>query len=105
VMKVGHMGATSEYATGLTMLTDIARGPDGEFYAVQFAEFTDQGPTPNSGAIVRIVEGEGSEPVLEGLSFPTSIDFDEEGDAYIAINGAGPPGSGAVIRVEGLAGG
>jgi sugar lactone lactonase YvrE len=90
VVKVAPGGARSDYATNLTMLTDIRRGPDGDFYAVQHAVFTDQGPTPNSGAIIKIAEGEESVPVVEGLSFPTSIDFDADGNAYITINGVGP---------------
>lgn len=103
VVKVTPQGATSDYATGLTMLTDIARGPDGNLYAVQFAIFTDQGPTPNSGAIVRVQEGEGSVPVVEGLSFPTSIEFNEAGDAYVTTNGVGAPGSGQVVMFAGVA--
>ena len=43
-------------------------------------------PVPNSGAIWRIQEGEESELIYTGLSFPTSIDFNEAGDAYITIN-------------------
>lgn len=103
VVKVAATGEVSDYATGLTMLTDVAAGPDGNLYAVQFAVFTDQGPTPNSGAIVKVTEGEGSTPVVEGLSFPTSIGFNEAGDAYITINGVGAPGSGAVVTVANLA--
>jgi sugar lactone lactonase YvrE len=91
-----------DYATGLTMLTDLRTAPNGDMFAVQFALFTEEGPQMNSGAIVRVLPGEDSEVVLEGLSFPTSIDFNEDGDAYIAINGVGPPGSGAVIRVADL---
>ncbi len=103
VMKVDARGEASDYATGLTMLTDIAAGPDGNLYAVQHAIFTDQGPTPNSGAIVKVVEGESSTPVVEGLSFPTSISFNEAGDAYVTVGGAGAPGSGAVVEFAGLA--
>ena len=105
VVQVTPAGTRTDYATNLTMLTDIRRGPDGEFYAVQFAEFTDQGPTPNSGAIVKIAEGDASEVVVSGLSFPTSIDFDADGNAYITINGAGAPGSGAVVVYEGVGAG
>jgi sugar lactone lactonase YvrE len=105
VVKVTPLGARSDYATGLTMLTDITRGPDGEFYAVQFAVFTDQGPTPNSGAIIKIGEGDTSTPVVEGLSFPTSIDFDSDGNAYITINGSGAPGTGAVVKYDGVGNG
>src|SRR5690606_13647899 len=102
VVRVTPDGETSDYATGLTMLTDLRRGPDGEVYAVQFAIFTDQGPTPNSGALVRVPEGDASEVVVEGLPFPTSVDFSADGAAYITINGVGAPGSGQVILVEGV---
>ena len=102
VVTVDADGNVADYATGLTMLTDLRAGPDGNLYAVQIAVFTDQGPTPNSGAIVRIMEGDASEVVLGGLSFPTSIDFNDDGDAYITINGVGAPGSGEVVMVAGL---
>jgi len=103
VVKVDSAGEVSDYATGLTMLTDLTAGPDGNLYAVQFAVFTDQGPTLNSGALVKVAEGEGSTPVVEGLSFPTSVDFNEAGDAYVTINGVGAPGSGAVVMYAGVA--
>jgi glyoxylase-like metal-dependent hydrolase (beta-lactamase superfamily II) len=84
------------------MITDLRMSPDGELYAVQIGEFTEQGPQPNSGAIWHIHEGDASEVVFSGLSFPTSIDFNEFGDAFITINGIGAPGSGAVITLPGL---
>ena len=102
VVMVTPSGDRSDYATNLTMLTDLRRGPDGNFYAVQFAIFTDQGPTPDSGAIMRVKPGEGSEAVAVGLSFPTSIDFNEAGDAYVTINGVGAPGSGEVVMMPQL---
>lgn len=103
VVKVGpNGGAAADYATGLTMLTDIKRAPDGNLYAVQIGEFTDQGPVPNSGQIIQIAEGDASTPVVSGLSFPTSIDFAANGDAYVTINGVGEPGSGAVVMYAGL---
>jgi hypothetical protein len=81
VVKVTPDGQTSDYATGLTMLTDLRPGPDGSLYAVSIGQFTEQGPTPNSGAIIRIKEGAASETVMSGLMSPTSIDFTPEGDA------------------------
>ena len=103
VVRVGVDGEVSDYATGLTMITDLRRGPDGFFYAVSFGEFTDQGAIPNSGAIVLVREGTVSEKVLGGLSFPTSIDFSTAGDAYVSINGIGAPGTGEVVMYKGLA--
>jgi DNA-binding beta-propeller fold protein YncE len=102
VVQVGSDGAVSDYATGLTMLTDLQSGPDGMLYAVSIGQFTEQGPVPNTGAVLRIQEGEASEVLLNGLSFPTSIDFDDAGDAYVTLNGVGAPGSGQVARFDGL---
>jgi DNA-binding beta-propeller fold protein YncE len=102
VVKVTPDGQVSDYATGLTMITDLRSGPDGNLYAVQIGLFTEQGPTPNSGNIIRIKEGDASEVVVSGLSFPTSIDFNANGDAYVTINGVGAPGSGEVVMFPAL---
>jgi DNA-binding beta-propeller fold protein YncE len=102
VVKVTADGQVSDYATGLTMLTDLRTGPDGNMYAVQVGQFTEQGPVPNSGAIIRVKAGDASEVVVSGLSFPTSIDFNAAGDAYVTINGAGAPGTGEVVKFAGL---
>jgi hypothetical protein len=103
VVMVSADGEISDYATGLTMLTDLQRGPDGHLYAVQFGIFTDQGPTPDSGAVLRIGEGDSSQEVISGLSFPTGISFDAEGNAYVVVNGVGAPGSGAVVKFDAVA--
>src|SRR5690606_21111170 len=95
-------GEVSDYAVGLTMLTDLQRGPDGELYAVQFGMFTQEGPVPNAGAIVRVREGDASEVVVGGLPFPTAIAFDDAGNAFVTVNGVGAPGSGAVARFDAL---
>jgi sugar lactone lactonase YvrE len=102
VVKINSDGTTSDYATGLTMVTDLQMAPDGNLYAVQLGVFTEQGPTPNSGAVVRITEGQ-TEEVLSGLSFPTAIAFNSAGDAYLTINGAGAPGTGEVQMFAGIA--
>jgi sugar lactone lactonase YvrE len=104
VVMVAPDGTVSDYAIGLTMLTDMRRGPDGELYAVQLGFFGEQGPDPTSGAIIRIHEGDDSEIVLTGLPFPTSLDFDADGNAYVTIGGVGAPGSGALVRIDGLTG-
>ncbi len=103
VVAVDDDGVASDYATGLTMLVDLRFGPDGEMYAVSLGQFTEQGPQPNTGAIVRVRAGDASEEVLSGLSFPTSIDFNGAGDAFVTINGVGAPGTGQVVKYAGLA--
>lgn len=98
VVTVADDGTVADYATGLTMLTDLRTGPDGELYAVQFGMANEQGFVPNSGALLRIKEGDASEVLVSGLSFPTSIDFDTNGNAYVTTNGVGAPGSGQLLR-------
>lgn len=104
VMTVAEDGSIADFAVGLTMLTDLLTGPDGSLYATQFAIFGEQGPDPASGAVIKINSDGTSEQVVEGLSFPTAIGFAANGDAYIAVGGVGPPGSGQIVRVAGLAG-
>lgn len=102
VVSVAEDGSVSDFATGLTMLTDLRTGPDGALYATQFGMFTEQGPVPGSGAVVRIKAGDASEIVVPGLMFPTSIDFNADGDAFVTVNGVGAPGSGQVVKFAGL---
>lgn len=104
VLQVTPEGEVSDYAVGLTMLTDLQYGPDGALYAVQFGMFTEQGPVPNAGAVLRIHEGDASEVLVSGLPFPTALAFDADGNAYVTVNGVGAPGSGAVVRFDMLTG-
>lgn len=102
VVRVGDDGAVTEVAGDMTVLTDLQAAPDGALYAVQMADFTEQGPQPMTGRVFRIEDGQPSE-VLSGLSFPTAIAFAPDGTAYLTLNGVGAPGSGEVVRYEGLA--
>ena len=101
VVRVTPEGEVSDYATGLDLLTDLQAAPDGNLYAVQMAEFGEQGPVPDTGRVFRIVDGEATE-VLSELPFPTAIAFNDEGDAFVTHNGIGAPGSGEVVRYSGL---
>jgi sugar lactone lactonase YvrE len=87
----------------LTTIADLRPGSDGNLYAVQMGQFTEQGPIPNSGAIIRVKQGDTSEVVVSGLPFPTSIDFNAgDDDAYVTTNGVGAPGSGEVLMFAAL---
>jgi hypothetical protein len=101
VVSVSASGEVTDFATDLTMTTDMQRAPDGRLYAVQMAVFTDQGPTPNTGRLVRIGDDGSVTEVLSGLSFPTAVAIAANGDVYLTVNGAGGPGGG-VIRYAGL---
>lgn len=105
VVKVAG-SAVSDFATGMTMLTDVERGPDGNLYAVSFGRFAPApGSNPfvaNAGSVIRLKANGDKETVLSGLNYPTSIAFNAAGDAYVAENGVGAPGSGRVVRYAAL---
>lgn len=102
VVQVAEDGTVSDFAPGLTMVTDVTTGPDGNLYATQFGLFTEEGPVFNSGSIVRILEDGSSEVVVDGLPFLTAIAFNDAGDAYVTINGAAIPQAGMVVRYDNL---
>ena len=102
VVRVAQDGSKSDYATGLSTVTDLCRAPDGNLYAVQLGQFGARGPTPGTGSIVRIKAGGVKKTVLSGLDTPTSIAFNAKGDAFISVNGAAAPGTGQVLRWDKL---
>ena len=102
VVHVSLEGDVTDYSTDLTMLTDLRAGPDGRLYAVSMGVFAEEGPQPDSGALLRIGDGT-SEVVVPDLSLPTSVAFDGSGNAYLTINGLGAPGSGSVVKYPGIA--
>ena len=96
-------GAVSDFATGLTLLTDVELGPDDRLYAVSFGEFDAKATPPylpNKGSIVRLDAEGKQETILSNLNYPTSIAFNTEGDAFISTNGlgVGAPATGEVVR-------
>lgn len=104
VVQVNPDGTYTDYATGLTMLTDLKTGPDGNLYAISIGVFAEEGPQPATGALIRIMPGDStSVEVVGGLTFPTAVAFNSAGDAYVTINGLGEPGSGQVMRYPGVA--
>lgn len=104
VVQVSPDGEVTDYVTGMNMLTDLQRAPDGNLYAVSFGLFTQEGPVPNAGAIIRILEDGTPEVVVDGLPFATGLAFDAEGNGYVTINGIAIPQAGMVVYYEGLTG-
>lgn len=96
-------GEYEDFALGLTMLTDLAFGADGNLYATTFGVFGLLGPRPNSGMVTRIFPDGSSEVVVTGLPGVTSIDFDSEGAGYVVINGGfAAPYTGTVVKYADL---
>lgn len=102
IVTVAEDGTVTDYATGLTMVTDLKVAPDGLVYATQFGMFTETGPVFNSGSVVRIQADGTPEVVVDGLPFVTGVGFNAEGDGFVAINGLSIPGAGMVIRYSAM---
>jgi DNA-binding beta-propeller fold protein YncE len=105
IVKISSDGGVSDFATGLTMVTDVKKGPDDKFYACQIsANFLGAQPAP--GSIVRINDDGTNEVVVPNLILPNGIAFDDDGNLFItvmAISAADSPPSGMVVRCDGIA--
>jgi len=98
-------GTYTEGVSGLSMIVDIALGPDGLLYASQLtADFSGEMPAP--GNVLRINADGSIEPVVEGLMLPHGIAFDADGNLFVSVNSiiSGPDAPlGMVLRFDGVA--
>ena len=91
----GHIRAR---AGGLEKVLGLAFR-HGKLYALEMST-TAGGPTPGTGAIVRVGPGHHMHTIVSGLVFPTGMTVGPDGAFYVSENGFGfPAGQGRVIRV------
>ena len=102
VYRVVPGQAPTTYATGLTMVTDLAFGSDGSLYTLQHASGIPGVPFPfaSPGAIRKVPPGGGASSTLvaDGLPRATGLIVGSGGALYVAVNGASA-GNGAVWRI------
>jgi glucose/arabinose dehydrogenase len=97
-------GGAAVAVPNLTMVVDLAFGPDGVLYVLEFAAQWSREPPPpryreQSGRILRVTPT-GNQVVVGGLNFPTKMAFGPDGALYVTNNGSFvPPNSGEVLRV------
>jgi hypothetical protein len=103
VYRVVPGQAPTVYATGLTMVTDLAFGSDGSLYTLQHASAMPPSmfPFAGPGAIRKVPPGGGASStlVIGGLPRATGLVMGAGGALYVAVNGASS-GNGAVWRIE-----
>jgi len=69
------------FASGFTNITDIAWGPDGELYVLQFADAGILNGPPGS---IRRVNGDGTTTLIfGGLIAPTGLEIGSDGSFYV----------------------
>jgi len=88
------------YATGLTNVMDLAFGPDGTLWVVEFAH---NGLLSGdiTGALLSIPAGGGAPTLVatEGLMAPGGVAVAADGTVYVA-NGSVMPGGGSVVSIK-----
>jgi plastocyanin len=106
VVMVTPDGTVSDVWTGLTVVTDVAIGPDGSLYAAEMATGFAEGVAdmpPDSGRVVRQTGPDTLEPVVTDLPYPAYIGFDAEGRLVIGAPAFGPDagvGQGVLVSVD-----
>ena len=98
VYQLNPSGKLKVYASGLEQVLGLAFD-GGKLYALE-SSTTPGGPTPNSGAIVRVQAGGPAEAVVSGLNLATGMTIGPDGAFYVCVNGfLGGPGAGQVLRI------
>jgi len=99
IWKLKQNGKLKLHATGLEQVLGLAFRK-GKLYALE-SSTTPGGPTPGTGAIVRIKNGAPAETIASGLIFPTGMTVGPDGAFYVSEQGFGfPAGQGRVIRLN-----
>ena len=91
IYRTDATGITSLFATGFTSISDIAFGPEGDLYILEYAtNFFDPAP---SGNVLRLsADGLSRDLLATGLTRPTGLAVDARGRVYVANNGDGTNG-------------
>ena len=85
-------------ASGLEQVLGLAFH-GGKLYALE-SSTTPGGPTPGTGAIVRVRAGKPAETIYSGLIFPTGMAIGSDGAFYVSEQGFGfGAGAGRVLRI------
>lgn len=98
VHAIAPNGTITSVATGFEQIVGLAiRG--SSLYALELAT-TAGGPTPFSGALVRVGPNGPAETVASGLLFPTGMTVGPDGAFYVTDHGLGfGAGAGRVLRI------
>jgi hypothetical protein len=106
IFRVTVDGQVTPIADGITMALGLAQGPDGTFYASQFASNLDiHGNFTEPGSIVKLREGDtNTTTVVPNLAYPTGLEWGPDGHLYFANYGITIPWNGeqkgAVYKIK-----
>jgi hypothetical protein len=105
IYKITPDGNVTVAATGLTAVLGVAFDAKGRLYALEtdtVAGFP--GPSAaGSGKVVRVNSDGTLTTIASGLTFPTAMTIDPDGDALFVSNigfGVPTPGAGQIVRID-----
>jgi hypothetical protein len=98
VYQLNPNGGIRVRASGLEKVLALAFH-GGKLYALEMSTSAG-GPTPGTGAIVRVRAGHPAKTIVSGLMFPTGMTIGHDGAFYVSDNGFGfPAGAGMILRI------
>lgn len=104
IVTVSDDGTFTPILLGGSMIVSIAFGPDGRLYFSQLFDAFDG--DSQIGSVRRVLEDQTSEAVVEGLTLPHGIAFDDDGNLFVATNAllSTPEAAiGQLLRFDGVA--
>ncbi|MEH2117277.1 ScyD/ScyE family protein [Nostoc sp.] len=100
IYRVGSDGQPTVYTDGFTQLTDLAFDPEGNLYALQYANQS-LWKGNLDGSVIKIATDGTRTTILNGngLDSPTGLTIGADGAIYVANRGDSP-GLGQVLKIE-----
>jgi glucose/arabinose dehydrogenase len=89
--------STQIFRSGFKTIIDIAFGPDGSLYVLQYA--TGAVFFSGPGQIIRVTPDGTPQVIISDLVQPTSLAIDADGVLYVTNNGTSV-GNGQVLRIQ-----
>ena len=102
IYRVGADGKPTVFADGFTQLTDLQFDPEGNLYALQYANQSAWKGNLD-GSVIKIAT-DGTRTTLlsgNGLESPSALTIGSDGAVYV-INRGDSPGLGQVLRIENI---
>ena len=100
VFKITPSGNIKVFIPGLTTVLGVAFDSNNRMYVLEDTTVSGPGPTPGTGAVVRVSRSGAVETIASGLMFPSGMTFGPDGALYVSTFGFGfPPGAGQIARI------
>ncbi len=100
--KISLSGQVQVAMTGFTTVLGVAFDEIGRLYVLENSTVAGMGPTPGTGAIIRIDLSGNRETLVSNLSLPTALTFGPDHKLYVSNKGFGPDsgGGGEILQVD-----